>query len=192
MVRKIKVILQPVKFRKRDHIAVLSLNNPYVDEIVRDIEGAEWSTGYRFWHVPYRAETLEVLNNELGKIAVVDKSAFKNFSHPDQPDQLKKKKRIKVPDPGPEQKKILKTVETEFLKNYSDSTVKIYMCLLNVFFGYFSNKPESEITREDIEDFLVNYIDKHNYSLNYKRSMINTIKRYFQIRGKEEMVKGIF
>ncbi|MCF8359660.1 MAG: phage integrase N-terminal SAM-like domain-containing protein [Prolixibacteraceae bacterium] len=190
MVRKTKVILQPVKFRKRDHIAVLSLSNHDVDEIVRNIDGAEWSTGYRFWHLPYSVETLDVLDRQLGEIAVVDKSSFRNFNPESQPEKKIRKKRVKVGPPNTEQTKILKTMEEKFRKTYSESTVKIYMSLLNVFFGWFNQKKEEDISREDIRDFITSYIDKNEYSPNYKRLMINIIRRYFILKGKEGLVKG--
>jgi hypothetical protein len=191
MVRKTKVILQPVKFRKRDHIAVLSLSNPDVDEIVRNIDDAEWSTGYRFWHLPYSVETLDVLERQLGEIAVVDKSSFRNFNPDSQPVTKTRKKRVKVGPPNPEQTKILKATEEKFRKTYSESTVKIYMSLLNVFFGWFNQKNEDDITREDIQDFITNYIEKNEYLPNYKRLMLNIIRRYFKLKGKEELVEGL-
>ena len=69
----LKIILQPIKFRKNDHIAIFSLNNSDVDEIIREMDDAEWSTGYHFWHLPYSENALELLTKNLG-ICTVDDS----------------------------------------------------------------------------------------------------------------------
>ncbi|HPR33298.1 MAG TPA: phage integrase N-terminal SAM-like domain-containing protein [Prolixibacteraceae bacterium] len=189
MTRKIKVILQPVKFRKRDHIGILSLHSPEVDEIVREFDEAEWSTGYRFWHIPYNPDTYNNLIDKLKEIAVVDHSSYRNYVAEEQPEKQERKKRMKVEEPNPEQKKILKKVETEFLKTYSPSTVKIYICLLNVFFGWFNQKHDDEIASEDVELFIRDYIEKNGYTPNYKRLMKNVLRRYYAVRGKEIHLK---
>jgi hypothetical protein len=189
MGRKVKVILQPVKFRKRLHVAILCLNFPEVDEVIREFEDAEWSTGYRFWHVPLESDTLKKLSNSLKKIVTVDASAFKNFHFTEENLQEQKvKRRIKTEKPTTEQlAKILK-IEKVFIDNgYSYGTAKVYCSLLKVFFGWYKNKDEKDLTKADITSFLNEYIEKHSLTPNYRRLMLNAISRYFRFIGREDL-----
>ena len=190
MGRKIKVILQPVKFRNRDHIAVLCPNSSEVDAVVREFEDTEWSTGYRFWHMPLKKETIKELTQVLKKIAVVDNSALKSFHFVDETEEKQSRKRIKTDKPTKEQQEKLQKFRDEFLSaNYSDGTIKVYLSLLNVFFGWFKKKKDVEITMDDVQQFLHDYIDANEFSTNYKRLMTNSLRRYFTYIGNEDLKK---
>ena len=190
MGRKIKVILQPVKFRNREHIAILSPDNSEVDEVVRGFENSEWSTGYRFWHIPLKKETVKELTDAFKEIAVVDHSALKNYQYNAKMEEKHRRKRIKTDKPSKEQQVKLDKFKNEFLANsYSDGTIKVYLSMLNVFFGWFKNKNDQEITLGDVKKFLEEYIDANNFTTNYKRLMTNSLRRYFSFIGKEELTK---
>jgi hypothetical protein len=189
MGRKVKVILQPVNFRKRLHVAILCLNFPEVDEVIREFDEAEWSTGYRFWHVPLELDTIKKISNSLKKIAIVDSSAFKNIHIPQ---EIKKrqtiKKRIKVEKPTKEQLEKIQKIEKVFLENgYSDGTAKVYCSLLKVFFGWYKDKDDKDLTKDDIYSFLDEYIDLHSLTQNYRKLMLNAIFRYFRFIGREDL-----
>jgi hypothetical protein len=191
MGRKVKVILQPVNFRKRLHAAILCLNFPEVDEVIREFEDAEWSTGYRFWHVPLKVNTIKKLTIALKKIATVDASAFKNIHIPQEIAKRQNvKRRINAEKPTKEQlEKILK-IEKVFLDNgYSDGTAKVYCSLLKVFFSWYKDKDEKDITKEDITSFLNEYIELHSLTQNYRKLMLNAIIRYFRFIGREDLSK---
>ena len=190
MGRNVKVILQPVKFRKRNHIAVLSPNSPEVDEVIREFEDSEWSTGYRFWHMPLSPTTVREITRSLKGIATVDSSAFKNFKYEKQAEERIKRKRIKTGKPSEEQRiKLLEFREAYSDKGYSLGTVKVYMSMLNVFFGWYNGKKDFEITSADIDLFLSEYIDKNNLTTNYKRLMTNSLRRYFDFVGRDDLKK---
>ena len=187
MGRSFKIILQPITFRKMDHIALLCPENPLVDEVVREFEDAEWSTGYHFWHLPVKKETVENLANALKQVGTVNKSAFKNFKFPEEQEIKVKTRSKKTAKPTPEQEDKLDSF-CVFCKEegYADGTVKVYRSLLGVFFGKYQSKKDTEITRKDIEDFIYEYIDGNNLTPNYRRLMINTLRRYFMFIGKTE------
>ena len=188
MGRKIKVILQPVKFRNRDHIAILCPSNSEVDAIVREFEDTEWSTGYRFWHTPLKKEKVKELTEALRKIAIVDNSALKNFQYDDETEEKQRRKRIKIDKPSSNQKIKLEKFKDSFLKSgYSDGTVKVYLSMLNVFFGWHKDKDDQEITNGDVEKFLHDYIDANHFTTNYKRLMTNSLRRYFTYIGRDDL-----
>lgn len=190
MGRKVKVILQPVKFRKHLHVAILCLNFPEVDEVIREFEEAEWSTGYRFWHVPLKFETIKKISNSLKNVASVDASAFKNIHiSKDYSKDQKVKKRIKTERPTKEQIEKIKKIEKIFLDNgYSIGTSKVYCSLLKVFLGWFKDKDEKDLTKDDINSFLNEYIELHSLTLNYRKLMLNAISRYYRFIGREDLV----
>jgi hypothetical protein len=188
MGRKTKVILQPVKFRRREHIAILSPNSAEVDEVVRDFEGVEWSTGYRFWHMPLKADTIREIGEALKNIAVIDSSAFKNYEFEEKPEKKERRKRIRTEKPSEEQQAKLEQFSKSFLnKGYSEGTVKVYISMLNVFFGWFKNKDDKDISEGDINRFLAEYIDANNFTTNYKRLMTNSLRRYFEFAGRTDL-----
>jgi hypothetical protein len=190
MGRKIKVILQPVKFRKRNHIAILNPNNTEVDDVVREFENAEWSTGYRFWHLPLTPTTVNEITTALKGVAIVDSFAFKNMKYDDNVEVKERRKRIKTEKPSAEQQEKLKAFGEDFItKGYSEGTIKVYLSMLNVFFGWFKEKTDQEITISDVNRFIEEYIEANKLTINYKRLMTNSLRRYFDFIGRKELSK---
>jgi hypothetical protein len=190
MRRKTRVILQPIRFRKRDHVAILCQNNPEVDSAIREMEGAEWSTGYRFWHMPIKEDTIESIVASLKSIAMIDTYAFHNYVFTKREDKKPKRKRVKTGTPTEIQKVRIEEFKNYALKNgYSEGTVKIYICLLNVFFGWLNPKNEDQLTVNDVQEFIKSYIETNNFTLNYKRLMVNALRRYFSYIEKPELAK---
>lgn len=188
MGRNVKVILQPVTFRKRKQVAVLSPNNSEVDAVIREMEDVEWSTGYRFWHMPLKINTVKEITLALRGIASVDSSAFRNFPYDEIGDEKPKKKRQKLPKPSPEQTIRLQKFCNEYLsQGYSEGTMKVYFSLLSVFFGYFNKKMDTEITVYDIKAFMIDYIEKNHLTQNYKQLITNSLRRYFAYIGRNEL-----
>jgi hypothetical protein len=189
MGRKAKVILQPVKFRKRLHIAILCLNFPEVDEVIRGFEDAEWSTGYRFWHIPMKSDTIKKISNSLRNIANVDATAIKSFHVSEEyTKELKVKKRTKADKPTKEQLAKFIEIQKVFLDNgYSSGTAKVYCSLLKVFFGWYKDKDEKDITKDDIYSFLKDYIEINSLTINYRKLMLNAIVRYFRYIGRTDL-----
>lgn len=188
MGRNLKVILQPVKFRKKNHVAVLCPNNSEVDAVIREMENAEWSTGYRFWHLPITKSKIKEITVNLKGIATVDASAFKDFEYEEIVEVKEKRRKIKAGKPSDEQKeKLANFIKAYAEKGYSEGTLKVYLSMLNVFFGWFNNKKDSEINSNDIQDFLTEYIDKNNLTTNYKRLMSNSLRRYFDFSGRTDL-----
>lgn len=189
MGRKVKVILQPVKFRKSLHVAIICLHFPEVDEVIREFEEAEWSTGYRFWHIPLKSDTIKRITSSLKKIATVDSSAFKNIQvSKENSKEQKPKTRVKAEKPTKDQLAKILSVKKIFLDNgYSEGTAKVYCSLLKVFFGWHKNKDEKDLTKDDITSFLDEYIDECSLTANYRKLMLNAIRKYFSFVGREDL-----
>jgi hypothetical protein len=172
-------------------VAILCLNFPEVDEVIREFDEAEWSTGYRFWHVPLKLQTIKKLSNSLKSIAIVDSSAFNNIhiSKENKKDQ-KVSRKINTEKLSKEQLEKISKIQKVFLDNgYSLGTAKVYCSLLKVFFSWYKDKEEKDLTKEDIHSFLNEYIEMHSLTSNYRRLMLNAICRYFRFVGREDLAQ---
>jgi hypothetical protein len=194
MTRNVRVILQPVKFRRITHVAVLYLNSPEVDDVIREIEGAEWSTGYRFWHVPYKEGMLDFIIKSLRKIANVDASAFQDFVLPEKEIEIiskgNKPKKIKVQKPTSDQLEKLKNIEDHFIKlGYSNGTAKVYSSLLKVYFGLIGYKSDELVTADEIYSAIEDYTKANALTHNYKKLLLNAISRYYGTTDRSDLTQ---
>lgn len=178
----LKIILQPIKFRKNDHIAIFSLNNSDVDEIIREMDDAEWSTGYHFWHLPYSENALELLIKNLGQICTVDDSAFKTFTPTVKEPVLKeRKRRSKHVDLTAEQLNSLKQFEVFLGKNnYSPNSVKVFISLIKIMLHSLKNTDWTTLAPKELDLIIDDYIIANKLSINYKNLLRNSVRKYVQ------------
>ncbi|MEX0998146.1 MAG: tyrosine-type recombinase/integrase [Flavobacteriaceae bacterium] len=66
------------------------------------------------------------------------------------------------------------------LKNYSASTIRSYQANLEQFFGYFKNSDLATLTKEQIEGFVYELVQKYKISEQKQNMMINAIKSYYE------------
>src|SRR5690606_29500846 len=71
------------------------------------------------------------------------------------------------------------------LKSYSDSTIRTYQTNLKQFFGCFNEHDFSQLTKEQIEDFIYELIQRYKISEQKQNMMFNAIKSYYEhVMGK--------
>ena len=66
------------------------------------------------------------------------------------------------------------------LKQYSDSTIRTYQSNLAQFFVYFKNSDVTTLTKEQIEGFVYELVQKYKISAQKQNMMINAIKSYYE------------
>jgi len=182
MNRKSKVFLQPIKYRKYDHVAIICLSSTEVDEIVREFEGAEWSVSYHFWHIPLTKEVIKSLKKSLTQVAVVDASSFKDFDYSSIALPTAKIRRKRNPAISVIQKdKIKKVEEFMLLEGYAYSTTKVFCNLINVFFGLVRDKETDTFSPEEINLIVSNYVDENSLTMNYKKLIIGAVNKYYSV-----------
>jgi integrase/recombinase XerD len=152
---------------------------------IKSIQDAKWSSGSRYWHVPYTAESLDMIKrigSELGfsiqGIEVVEEERqVKYFSR-----KLSEEKESAV-------KTFRKVLQTQ---RYSERTVITYVDAIKTFFGYLKGRQIEEITNMDIISFNEGYILKNGFSWSYQNQVISAIKLFYnQVIGKELLVSEI-
>ena len=65
-------------------------------------------------------------------------------------------------------------------KRYSENTIKTYTNYFEDFTAYFSNKDISDITTEEINDYILELINSRNISVSQQNQRINAIKFYYE------------
>lgn len=66
------------------------------------------------------------------------------------------------------------------LKSYSDSTIRTYQSNLAQFFVYFKHNDVTSLTKEQIEGFVYELVQKYKISEQKQNMMINAIKCYYE------------
>ena len=66
------------------------------------------------------------------------------------------------------------------LKSYSVSTIRTYQSNLTQFFVYFKNSDLTSLTKEQIEGFVFELVQKYKISEQKQNMMINAIKSYYE------------
>jgi integrase/recombinase XerD len=73
-------------------------------------------------------------------------------------------------------------------KRYSPSTIKTYKETVSTFLRFFSTKPISEITHNDLIVFNNQYIIQKNLSNSFQNQVVNGVKLFFQIVENKKIV----
>jgi len=71
---------------------------------------------------------------------------------------------------------------------YSPRTVESYVAQLELFFKYFAGKDPSEITHNELSDFVNDFIIRLGFSGSFQNQVISAIKTYYEISGNGRIV----
>lgn len=91
---------------------------------------------------------------------------------------LQPRKQVEVP---PEYEAVLKR------RRYSLNTQKTYLGLFRAFINHFADKDSTEITSDEIKEYLLYLVDRKGVSYSTQNQVINAIKFYYeQVLGQEK------
>ncbi len=133
-------------------IAVIFAYNEVLDQEVRQINDARWSSSKLCWHIPFTQENIDLLGIDLvqqrlpnseGMLAV---ERFSRWMHS---------------------------------KRYSTNTIKTYTDSLKSFLSHFNEKPFSEISNEDVISYNNDYILANDLSPSFQNQIVSAIKLFF-------------
>jgi integrase/recombinase XerD len=141
-----------LKYHGESRIAIYFEKNPDWTARIKLQEGSRWSQTLGVWHLP------DTFENRM-KFQIVETS-------------------IKHPSPeGITQ--IEKFKHWLLSRRYSDNTIKTYTEVLKSFLTFYSKKPVSEITNDDVIRYNNEYILNNNLSASYQNQIVNAIKLFF-------------
>ncbi len=149
--------------RNEKRITVLFDKNPDSIARMQQLDDAKWSDSKKIWHVPASEENL--LRFKIVPPPVLTLSNIEQ---------------------------IQKFIYWLSSKRYSENTIKRYTEALRTFLLFYTQKPLSEITNEDIIIFNNEYILKNKFSVSYQNQTVNAIKLFFStIQDKKIELESI-
>lgn len=142
---------------------------------VKSIKGVSWSQSQGFWYIPREAFNLNQVFETLKGVAWLDYSALKlneSAAHK----EVKKQKPVVKP------KVFIPQEYTDLLeqKRYAENTKTIYQSYFADFIRYFGSKVLNEITKEEINAYILELIREKNISASQQNQRINAIKFYYE------------
>ena len=165
------IIYHPLKNAKRIKVFI-----PYqlyeVRSKFKKLNTSFWHPNQKLWSIVNTKENYEQVQRILG-----DNYEIK---------QEKPFKKVELAVLNENSLQILDDLEKRLvLKHYSRSSISTYKNMLSVFLSRFQNSNLSEVTKEQIEQFIYELIKSNNISESYQNQIINSIKAYYEhVLGK--------
>ncbi|MCD6354897.1 MAG: phage integrase N-terminal SAM-like domain-containing protein [Prolixibacteraceae bacterium] len=169
-----------IKLENGEHrrIPVVWVRFDYNQNIIKRLKAttpAGWSQSTNCWYIIKEEFNLNKFFNNLKELAFIDYSALKKsqetIAQKHQP--LKKaRKTLGTLPPG-----FLEKLEQE---RYSPNTIKIYSHYFREFVSEFNDKALENISKEEINTYLLRLIREKNISSSQQNQRINAIKFYFE------------
>lgn len=132
-------------------------------ENIKKINSSFWHPNQRLWSVVNTSENLEIL-----KILFDGKCKLLPLNIP---------KKIEINALNPQAVDALLELEKILIvKRFSESTVRTYKNMLTVFLSKFMECDLKQVTKEQIEGFVYQFIKKNSISESYQNQIINALK----------------
>jgi integrase/recombinase XerD len=151
-------------------------NRKLIDELKAKTH-AVWSANMNCWYIPKEKFVLGDFFTAMKPEAWIDYSAVINHSeNPKEviikrPDKTNRNKNITLP------KGYLEKLEQE---RYGENTIKIYTHYFKDFLAEFSNRDLPNITKDEINAYILRLIKEKNISSSQQNQRINSIKFYYE------------
>lgn len=157
--------------RKKVVLSVYFEKNFSVKEIVKNIEGFQFSATKKAWVAPFSETLISKLKNKLNEFVVFidDASLRKNISI-----TQRTKRNIS------EQNKDIIRAYVKYLqgKRLSENTVKVYFGFVADFVDYIKDKALNDLTNRDVELFIEDIFLARNISVSTQRQFISAMKHF--------------
>ncbi|HZK06652.1 MAG TPA: site-specific integrase [Bacteroidales bacterium] len=149
---------------------------------VKTLKGAIWSQSRGFWHIAKSDFKLNSVFETLKDVAWVDYSALKSNTSNEASKTEKQK-----PDSKP--KITLPQAYTDLLgqKRYAENTKAIYQNYFADFIRRFDGRDLQEVTKEEINGYILELIREKKISSSQQNQRINAIKFYYEkVLGRQK------
>jgi len=102
------------------------------------------------------------------------------------------KPKIETKKISPHEKALKDFSDQLILKRYSENTIIVYKEQIVRFFKYYSKEDPSELTDENVRDYLLYLLTEKKISFSYQKQVISAIKFYFEKILRRETKKYYF
>ena len=163
--------------------SVLTLSFEYNPNLIGEVKGAKarWSKTLNTWYFFEEEENLAQIFEKFKLNFHIDYSSLKaQKTFAALPYQKPNKLPINLNSEA--KNELAKFEDILQSRRYSQNTVGSYKSSLEVFFSYFQHKAIADITNEDVNYFMHNYMYKRGYSEVYQRQIIGALKLFFARR----------
>ena len=153
---------------------------------VKTLKGASWSQSQAFWYIPQSEFKLSKVFDALQSVAYLDYSGLKEnaksiINEHDKPKDKNSVHRGVADKLSPEtESKIEEFSKWMIHKRYSQATIKTYIGTLKNFLLFTAKKPVSEITNQDVVNYVNDVIIRNNLSFAYQNQTVNAVKLFFR------------
>jgi len=135
--------------------------------IVKSIQGSRWSHSKKTWYIPekdfdldhFKKKVFNKANVNSSKIRILETSKSAELNTPNLP---------------------VGYIELLQQKRYSESTIKTYTSYFRQFQDYFSNHDLKQISKDQINSYILELINERNISPSQQNQRINAIKFYYE------------
>jgi integrase/recombinase XerD len=149
---------------------------------VKSLPGARWSQSRKYWYIPKEQFNLSKVFDILQPFAYLDYSALKASPG-------RQKHDIPEPESVPKQNVEIPEAYRNLLiqKRYAENTRSVYHSYFADFMRYFSGRELSSITKEEINNYILELINNKNISSSQQNQRINAIKFYYEkVLGRQK------
>lgn len=171
-----KVFLKPINIDGNHFISIGIPNNPDAIERVKSI-GGKWDKEQNQFVAPNTHQILNDIFTVFKGVAWIDMEALKKVKldktiHAERP--IRNLKLTKLASSYLDAYKI--HLEA---KRYSASTKQSYVHMVELYLSYFGEKDPTQITNDEVQQFISEHIVQYGYSSSYQRQMIGAIKSFY-------------
>ncbi len=165
------IVVSKIRWEKQDWMAV---KVPYDLELIakiKEVEGRRWNKEKKHWHVPYEYRVFKQLEGVFGKEAL----------------QVSPEVNWELPT---HIQKAIDTLERQLvIERKAYATIKAYKLHFKQFLIYYKTIQATEITEDQIKEYLYYLIRKKHISKSAQNQVINAIKAYYEkVLGQDQKI----
>lgn len=173
-----KIALEKIKVHGAFKIGIRFPYNFAAKEYLKQLQGVYWSNTVKTFYIEYSKDHFKQLYEHLrAKEWLVDYTQLRF----DEEVPASEKFHLKIPEKVTHHQQLIESFGHWMRqKRYSESTIKTYSSMLDLFFRYYTTKKIEDITETDIVLFNQHYILRNNYSATFQNQLVNAIKLFYQ------------
>ena len=161
--------------------------------LVKNIHGRRWNSAQKFWEVPYTKLTLRFFDQYFpARLLQWNFQPAENL-----PERLPEPERPqRIPEkvmPARYEAAVTALEQVLTLKRYSWRTIKSYKNCFRQFIRHYDHLKPSQITRQQINDYLTLLIRERNISVSHQSQIMSAIKMFYASTIEQEAkIRGLF